>query len=380
MTFGGKKYFVSALPVALLVMFFVMIPGIAYFINFASQYYSIVDTLDFADQWKTILKTQYDHALEFCIYSLSIVWGISMGLIIYFYGTSFQRVKIRDDIKAMEDEFQIGLFRLSDVMQSGIPVETALEETLNKYRQYKLESSPMYSFFQTILKNIRQMGMTLKKAVFDPSYGVMIRYPSILIRDIMQVLVSASEKSAVILSTAARTISSFLLKTKNVENLLKELLDEVAAAISIQSNFIAPFIAGIVAAMATFIIQLLQRIAEFLATIESTFNLSGSFVQGGTLKFGEMLGLIRVEEVIPATIFQVVVGIYMIETVVILAYFLNGIRNGFDRTTRNLYIGKSLMIGLVFYSIVMVVGLSISGSLFPAIGEGGGLGGIFGGV
>ena len=70
----------------------------------------------------------------------------------------------------------------------------------------------------------------------------------------------------------------------------------------------------------------------------------------------------------------------MIETVVVLAYFLNGIRNGFDRTTRNLYIGKSLMIGLVFYSIVMVVGLSISGSLFPTIGgSDAGLGGIFGG-
>jgi len=222
--------------------------------------------------------------------------------------------------------------------------------------------------------------MTLKRAVFDPNYGVMARYPSLLIRDIMQVLVSASEKSAAILSTAARTISSFLMKTKNVENLLKELLDEVAAAISLQSNFIAPFIAGIVAAMATFIIQLLQRIADFLATIESAFNLGGSFVEGGTLQFGELLGLIRIEEVIPATIFQVVVGIYMIETVVVLAYFLNGIRNGFDRTTRNLYIGKSLMIGLVFYSIVMVVGLSISGSLFPTIGgSDAGLGGIFGG-
>jgi len=259
-------------------------------------------------------------------------------------------------------------------MQSGIPVETALEETLNKYRQYKLESSPMYSFFQTILKNIRQLGMTLKRAVFDQNYGVMTRYPSLLIRDIMQVLVSASEKSAAILSTAARTISSFLLKTKNVENLLKELLDEVAAAIALQSNFIAPFIAGIVAAMATFIIQLLQRIADFLAQIESTFNLSGSFVQGGTLKFGELLGLIKIDEVIPATVFQVVVGLYMVETVVVLAYFLNGIKNGFDRTTRNLYIGKALMIGLLFYSIVMVAGLMISSSLFGGQGGIGGLG------
>ena len=376
---SGKKYFIRVLPIALIVGFFVMTPGIAYFISFAQQYYSIVGTPGFLDTWKNILKNQYANALSFSVFSLSIVWGISLALIIYFYGTSFQRVKIRDDIKAMEDEFQIGLFRLGDVLQSGIPVETALDETLEKYREYKLQTSPMYSFFQTILKNIREMGMTLKRAVFDKNYGVMNRYPSLLIYDIMQVLVSASEKSSAILSTAARTISAFLLKTKNVENLLKEMLDEVVAAISLQSNFIAPFIAGIVAAMATFIIQLLQQLATFMDNIQSFFNFGGA-IPGGGFKFGELLGLIRIEEVIPATIFQLVVGIYMIETVVVLAYFLNGIKNGFDRTTRNLYIGKSLMIGVIFYTIVMIVGLFVSNSLIPNLsGAAGGVGGVLGG-
>jgi hypothetical protein len=238
----------------------------------------------------------------------------------------------------------------------------------------------MYSFFQTILKNIKEMGMTLKRAVFDKNYGVMTRYPSLLIYDIMQVLVSASEKSSAILSTASRTISSFLLKTKNVENLLKEMLDEVAAAISLQANFIAPFIAGIVAAMATFIIQLLQKMASFLESIQSLFTVQGSIggTVGGGGGFGSISGIlgsfVNIEQIIPATIFQVVVGIYMIETVAILAYFLNGIKNGFDKTTRNLYIGKSMMIGVVFYSIVLVVGLFISGTIFPTL-EAGGLGG-----
>jgi hypothetical protein len=185
----------------------------------------------------------------------------------------------------------------------------------------------------------------------------------------MGVLVSASEKSSAILSTASKTISTFLMKTKNVENLLKEMLDEVAAAIALQSDFIAPFIAGIVGAMATFIIQLLEQLSKFLASIENTFNLGGSFIQGGTLQFGNILGLVKIEEVIPATVFQLVVGIYMIETVAILAYFLNGIRNGFDKTTRNLLIGKSLIIGMIVYSVVLVVGVFISASLFPSISQ-----------
>ena len=386
LTFSGRKYLVSVLPIALVVTFLLLLPGIAYFYNLASDYYRIVsqnpDPQQQADAWKIRVADEYrpETSIYYMIYSLSVTWAIGLGLAIYFYGISFQRIQIRNQVKYLEDEFQIGLFRLGDVLTSGIPVETALEETLEKYRQYKLESSPMYPFFQTILRNIKQLGMTFKNSVFDKQYGVIIRYPSILIRDIMGVLVSASEKSAAILSTASKTISSFLMKTKNVENLLKELLDEVAAAISLQSNFIAPFIAGIVAAMATFIIQLLQKLSDFLGQISSQFNFGGSFVSGGAMQFGKILDIANIEQVMPATVFQLVVGIYMIETVVILAYFLNGIRNGFDRTTRNLLIGKSLIMGLIFYSIVLVVGVSLSGSLLKGIGGTLGGGGIISNV
>lgn len=374
LTFSGKKYLVSVLPIALIVTFLLLLPGIAYFYNLTSDWYRISQISDPEQQataWKDRVSIEYSPGSSFyyMLFSLSVIWAIGAGMVIYFYGISYQRIQIRNQVKFLEDEFQIGLFRLGDVLTAGIPVETALEETLEKYRQYKLESSPMYSFFQTILRNIKQLGMTLKSAVFDRQYGVIIRYPSILIRDIMGVLVSASEKSSAILSTASKTISSFLMKTKNVENLLKEMLDEVAAAISLQADFIAPFIAGIVAAMATFIIQMLQKISEWLAGIESQLSLGGTFIQGGTLKFGEILSFANVEQVIPATVFQLVVGIYMLETVTILAYFLNGIRNGFDRTTRNLLIGKSLIIALIFYSIVLVVGIYTSGFLLQGVGS-----------
>jgi hypothetical protein len=120
--------------------------------------------------------------------------------------------------------------------------------------------------------------------------------------------------------------------------------------------------------MATFIVELLQKIAEFLASIEETFNIGGTFVYGGTVKFGETLGMIKIEQVMPPTVFQLIVGIYMIEIVVILAYFLNGIRNGFDITTRNVMIGKTLITAIILYSILLIVSLFLSMSLFPMIG------------
>lgn len=372
--FGNKKYYINVVMVSLIVAIFIMLPGLVYFGTMVNDYLTLTK-----GEWKTYLETQYNPKITptIIIYSLSVVWGAGLGLIIYFLGASYQRVQIRNNIKLIEDEFQMGLFRLSDVMTSGMPVESALEETLRKYREYRLEASPMYLFFSTILKNIREVGMTFKRAVFDPNYGVVIRYPSILIKDIMQILVSSAEKSTVILSKAARTISEFLRSTKKVEAMLKELMDEIAASIQMQASFIAPFICGIVGGMATFIIQLLQKVSTFLSGIEQNFNMGGTFVQQGTLQFGKLMGMIDIEKVIPAPVFQLVVGIYMIEIVIILAYFLNGIRNGFDKTMRNLLIGKSLVIALIFYSIVLIVGILVTsqmlaGQMLSGLGGGGG--------
>ena len=158
------------------------------------------------------------------------------------------------------------------------------------------------------------------------------------------------------------------MKAKDVENLLKDMLDEVSAAIKMQAGMIAPFICGIVASMATFIIQLLQKIADFLKVVEENFNMGGSFIHGATTNFGDMMGMVKIDQVIPATLFQLVVGIYMIQIVMILAYFQNGIRFGFDKTTRNVLIGKTLIKALIIYSVVLLIGLFITTTFMPAIG------------
>ena len=39
------------------------------------------------------------------VYSMTITWGIGAGVITYTLGTSLQRMKIRNDVKMIEDEF-----------------------------------------------------------------------------------------------------------------------------------------------------------------------------------------------------------------------------------------------------------------------------------
>jgi len=366
-----RKYFVPVLLVSLLILFYVSLPGLVHIFNLSSKYLGFrQNPLTFEENWKVYLGEQYEpgNLFKLSFFSLSIIWGIGFGLVAYFLGMSRQRLKIRDEIKEMEDEFQVGLFNLSDILTSGIPIETALEEVAQKYKQSKMDNSPMYKFFVELLRNMKNMGMTLESATFDRKYGAIRRFSSKLINDIMKIIVSASKKSSLILSSATRSISNFLSKTKNIEAMLKQMLEEVSSAIQLQAVFIGPFICAIVATMSTFIVELLQKISSFLASIEETFNMGGTFIHGGTMKFSESLGLIRIEKVMPPTVFQLIVGIYMIEVVVMLSYFLNGIRNGFDETTRNVLIGKTLATSIILYSILLIISLFLTRTLFPMFG------------
>ncbi|MBD3155111.1 MAG: hypothetical protein GF368_00460 [Candidatus Aenigmarchaeota archaeon] len=369
----SKKILVPVLIIALIVMFYSSIPGLAHFFSLASNYITFKQDSDtFSENWKEFLSNQYkpDVLFKLTFYSLSIIWGIALGTIVYCLGMSQQRLKIRNEIKEIENEFQIALFNLADVLSSGIPIETALEEVSIKYKRSKMDDSPMYKFFIDMLRNMKNMGMTFERAVFDRNYGAIIRFPSKLVQDIMKIIVSASRKSSVILSVATRSISDFLSKTKNIESLLKQMLEEISSSLKLQAVFIAPFICAIVASIGTFIVELLQKVAEYLASIEESFNMGGTFIHGGTVKFGETLGLINIEQVMPPTFFQLVIGIYMIEIVIILSYFLNGIRNGFDKTTRNVLIGKTLLTSLLLYSILLIISLYLTKGLFPMF-EGG---------
>ncbi|MBL7170217.1 MAG: hypothetical protein ISS48_04315 [Candidatus Aenigmarchaeota archaeon] len=364
----NKKYLVKVTFAALIILFYVSIPGFIHIFSLGSNYFGFKQNpISFEENWRAYLSKQYqpDVLSKLTLYSLSIIWGIGLGIIVYCLGMSYQRLKIRDEIKLIEDEFQIALFSLADVLSSGIPIETAVEEIAQKYKRSKMDKSPMYKFFVDLLRNMKNMGMTFERAVFDRKYGGIIRFPSKLVHDIMKIIVSASRKSSEILSIATRAISDFLGKTKNIESLLRQMLEEISSAIQLQAVFIAPFICAIVASMATFIVELLQKISEFLMSIEETFNMGGTFVHQGTTGLSNTLGMINLEQVMPPTVFQLIVGIYMVEIVVILAYFLNGIKNGFDVTTRNVLIGKTLISALILYSVLLIISVFMARTLFP---------------
>ena len=363
---SGKIMNIPLLPIAIFVGIVIMSPGLIHMGKLAGDYINYGSDVEL---WKQRINEEYrpDNILPSMLCSLSIIWGAVAMLSIYFYGSSFQRIKIRNEVKAMEDEFSVALFRMGEVLSKDMPLESTLEILEKKYRMYGLQTSVMYTFFATVLINIQRLGMTFESAIFNERYGIIKKYPSDSIRDILKIISSASKKGPHVLAVATKSISSYLGKTKAVSELMKDILDEVVSGAKMQATLIGPFICGIVSSTSVLLIQLLYAIGIILDRINSVMNLPGGSDGGGLLTSSILK--IDIAHIMPPTVFQLVVGTYMIEFTVLLGFFLNGLQNGFDKTTRNYIIGKALITAVILYTVVMIISIIMFAPLISSIVE-----------
>jgi hypothetical protein len=300
--------------------------------------------------------------------TFSITAGFAAMVIIFFYLRSFQRIKIRNDIKNIESEFQIGLFSLGNFLSEGYPIEVGMQKSLEEYQKLGMQKRPMYGFFLRLYESMKNFGMTFKRALFDREYGLLKYYPSVLIDEVMKILSDASEKSAVLLGTVSKTIAGYLENVCAIEAKIRELLEETRSSIKLQASFVIPMVTGVIGALGIFILNMLRILAERLAEIEKTLGIqilteSGS---AATSFINYLIG--DFTKVVPMTVLQATVGIYTVEVVALFAMLLSGIENGFDKTARDWEIAQTLIKAIIVYGVVNLFALIIFYGLVQTIG------------
>ncbi len=299
-------------------------------------------------------------SFELLIYSLLITWGISAGIIIYTITTTGKKLKLRDEVVQMENEFAEGLFQLGNQLTRGIPLETALKNITPKMKELKISK-----FFETILYNIETFGMTLEQAVFDERSGAIVYYPSQTIEATMRAIVEISKKGMGAVSNAMITISKYLKDAHKVQEDLRETMGETTSTMEIQALLLAPLASGIVVALAAMIMQMLISLRQSLLSVqESLFGGGLAGAAGG----GFLSSIINLDQIIPAHYFQLIVGIYMIEIVGMLAIFLSTINNGEESLLKKFNLGKTLALATIIYSLTLIVVYAMFASIIPAVG------------
>ena len=290
--------------------------------------------------------------------SLFIPFGIAMFFSVAASMKTKELIKERAQTKQLEGEFNSSLFQLGNRLGGGTPAELVFGRIAESARGLKTED-----FFRRVNFNIRQNGMSVEKAIFDPSRGAIIYYPSDLIATSMKILVESAKKGLKIASVSLMSISEYLKNLDKINERLNDLLAEIVSDMKSNMVFLAPLLSGVVvglSAMITLILLKLQGLTEL-----------GDLAAGG-FGLGNLLNLFEVSQIVPPYALQISVGIYLIEIIFILTGTLVVVNFGEDKLQRTNQNGRNLFKGILLYSIVAfvsIVALSLlSGIVLGSLG------------
>ncbi len=295
----------------------------------------------------------YDLTPYVLIYS--IFFAFALAVFVYLRTVFAPKSRKQAEIIKMEDEFKDAVYVLASRMGEGKPLENALLAV-----QENLPETKIAGVFEKIAYNVRVLGLTIRDAVFSPAFGVMRTIPSQRLRDAFDVLVSSVTLGTELAAKALVVLSEQLRDEEDVVKSIKNRLSEIAGMMLMMGMFIAPAVLGITIALEKVIMNSLAGMD--LSNLQNSqvndamaqFNLNTKFISSiGNAKVLSM----------PAWVFLVSVGIYVIEVAALLTYFSVYLLNGRDRIGMFMKLGLAVLVASAIYTVVSYASLQLVGSM-----------------
>lgn len=288
------------------------------------------------------------------IAGLFVPMGAAIGLGTYYKAKTKRLIKLKEKINSLEKEFSGAIFQLGNRVADGIPVEVAFGYVADSMR-----GTPSGEFFSKVDSNVRRLGMGVEAAIFDSTRGAILGFPSKLIESSMKVLVQSARKGPLVVSKSLLTISTYADRIRQVNERLKDLLAEVISSMKAQITFLTPLIAGIVIGVSSMVVTIINKLSAQFSTLQAGENVGGLTALGGVL---------NIKDVIPGYQFQIVVGLYVVQIIIILTVLANGIENGSDRVGTGFRLGRNLIWATSLYAVISLVGIIVFNILASAVG------------
>ncbi len=267
--------------------------------------------------------------------SIFIPLGLGLAIAVYYKIKSNNVIKIRKETKELEKEFASGLFQLGNRIGDGIPTEIAFEKVADV-----LTGTKSGEFFKIAARNIRNLGMSVKEALFNKKLGAIHFFPSNTIISSMKVLVESAKKGPMVASRTMLTVAEYIKEIHRVNERLNDLMADIVSSMKQQINFMAPVIAGVVVGIASMIVTI-------LSVLEQRFKSMADPSQASTASILGMFG-----DGVPSYYLQIIVGVYVVQIIYILTIMINSIQNGDDKLSEEYLLGQNVLKGTLLYSFL----------------------------
>lgn len=324
---GEKRVMIPVLPISIAIGLLFILPSVYFFADNPHILFPSEDV--------TPPHSPFSLAM-----SCFITLGIGFSLASYLLLSNFQRVRIQNEVLKTEGEFELALFQLGNRISGGTPTEVALEKSIDDVKDLSIAG-----LFTTALRNMKNLGMTFREALFHPKWGAVLYYPSRLIKNIMYMVVDITKKGLKYAAEGMLTVSRYLRNIRETQEYIRDLLQESVSSMTFQAYMLTPLVTGLIVSMAQVIIKILSILTKQLAELAkgATFPIDISGVLGG-----------EGGAAVSPELFQLIIGIYLIEVVFILAMFITKITQGENRTSQWYMTGKMLIVSLSVYFLVAI--------------------------
>ena len=276
---------------------------------FISIIFILLAVLQFANSTDT--STQ-------CLGSILIVLGIGFGISYYCNVSTRDQQKEREKVLKMESEFPDALFHIGSRISEGMPLEDALKKTSET-----MKGSAISTLFERIAYNIQVTRADLNEILFGNA-GVFNKVYSRTIRTTMKSIVQMVKKDLVTAGQIILSIADHLKDMKKVDNDIRTQLGSTTDMMRTTSTIFAPIVFGIT-------LSLYGTLFDAFSGISTT----------------SMIGVGQ---------FSLILGVYLILTVIITMYFCAGIYWNGDRIVWKNYVGTAMPVAVVLYAATALLG------------------------
>jgi hypothetical protein len=277
--------------------------------------------------------------------------GIPLGL--YYASWARENQEIKKRIDSLEREFSSALYQLGNVMSQGVPLEQALEDVSSR-----MKGSETEIFFSTIVNRVKTLGWPVERVLFEEKYGIMKNIPSNLIKNIMLVVLRSAEKGPKSASMTSISISRYLKVMQEVKDKINDMLSDSVSSIRFQGMILIPIITGTVVGLGEITSNLLIQIGRQINSLTSMGSIAGA---------GYMSEFLNIQGTLQPSFLQLVVGIYVLLSCIILGIFTGGLEEGWDKMSMYSNVGSTTLWGSIIYVLTVVFVATIFGSMSAAV-------------
>ncbi len=277
--------------------------------------------------------------------ALTMGWLISFGLIAGIWTYAFIHTrrykKLWEEVYEIEQDLPHLLQSFGTYLTLNIATENIIDEVIDDYEKFGFSTHPVVKAF----RKIKHALLTTKETLMQIAERDLPKLlPSKKVNQILVQILSFSEFSQDSSAKVAKMVREQQISIYKLDDYLKTMLAETVGLINITTTMLAPLLSAAAVVMSIAIVKSITYITKQLETIAASF---------GSTNFS--LSLIDTTKVIPPVFIEVIVGIFLVETILIMSLYSTMINTGNDKYKLWQAVSSN-MLGFVIYTVLLFGG------------------------